>query len=144
MIRVGRLLQLPPGIRTLRDEADNDGVRNMGLLIDEWDSGAERFEAPGEALFAALDGDTLIGIGGVTVESGADAMRMRRLYVLGDWRKRGAGRALAQMMIAKGLESADFLTCNARATTTAAKFWEAMGFTPVEAPGWTHIFARQL
>jgi GNAT superfamily N-acetyltransferase len=142
MIRVARITQLPPDIRRLREEADRDGVRNMGLLINEWESGAERFDAPGEALFGAFDGDTLIGIGGVTIEQGADAMRMRRLYVLGNWRKRGAGRTLAQMMIAKGLESADFLTCNARATPTAAKFWEATGFTPVVAPGWTHIFTR--
>jgi GNAT superfamily N-acetyltransferase len=142
MIRVARITQLPPDIRRLREEADRDGVRNMGLLIDEWESGAERFDAAGEALFGAFDGDTLIGVGGVTIERDADAMRMRRLYVLRNWRKRGAGRALAQMMIAKGLESADFLTCNARATPAAAKFWEAMGFTPVVAPGWTHIFTR--
>ena len=144
MICVVRIDQLPPDIRRLRDEADRDGVRNMGLLIDEWESGAEHFDAPGEALFGAFDGNALIGVGGVTIESDADAMRMRRLYVLHDWRKRGAGRALAQVMIANGLESADFLTCNARATPAAAKFWEAMGFAPVDAPGWTHVFMRHL
>jgi GNAT superfamily N-acetyltransferase len=142
MIRVTRITQLQAGIQRLRDEADRDGVRNMGLLVDQWESGAERFDAPGEALFGAFDGDALIGVGGVTIEHGADAMRMRRLYVLHDWRKRGAGRALAQLMMATGLESADFLTCNARATPAAAKFWEAMGFAPVTAPGWTHIFTR--
>jgi GNAT superfamily N-acetyltransferase len=142
MIRVARITSLPAGIQRLRDEADRANVRNMGMLIDEWETGAERFDEPGEALFGAFDGDALIGVGGVTIEHGADAMRMRRLYVLADWRKRGAGRALAQLMMAKGLESADFLTCNARATPAAAKFWEAMGFAPVTAPGWTHIFTR--
>jgi GNAT superfamily N-acetyltransferase len=142
MIRVGRIFQLPPGIRTLRDEADRDGVRNMGLLIDEWDNGVERFDETGEALFGAFDGNTLIGVGGVTIEADADAMRMRRLYVLRDWRKRGVGRALAQVMIAKGLESADFLTCNARATPASMKFWEAMRFTAADAPGWTHVYTR--
>jgi GNAT superfamily N-acetyltransferase len=141
MIRVARIVQLPPGIQRLLEEAARDGVRNMSLLIAEWESGVERFDAPGEALFGAFDSDILVGVGGVTVEQDADAMRMRRLYVLHDWRKRGIGRALAQAMIAKGLESADFLTCNARATPTAAKFWEAVGFTPTNAPGWTHVFA---
>ncbi len=116
----------------------------MALLIDEWESGDERFDGPGDALFGAFDGDALVGIGGVTIEHDADAMRMRRFYVLRDWRKRGVGRALAQLMMARGLEHADFLTCNARATPAAEKFWEAMGFAPVNAPGWTHTFTRAL
>ncbi len=95
-------------------------------------------------MFGAFDGDALVGIGGVTIEHDADAMRMRRFYVLRDWRKRGVGRALAQLMMARGLEHADFLTCNARATPAAEKFWEAMGFAPVNAPGWTHTFTRAL
>lgn len=138
MIRIARITELPPGIRTLREEADRNGIRNMGLLIDEWASGAERFDGVGEALFAAYDGDTLVGMGGVTRETDIPAMRMRRLYILKAYRKRGAGRALAQALIAKGFESADLLTCNARATPEAAIFWEATGFERVERAGWTH------
>ena len=141
MIRFERIVQLPPGIQTLRDEADRDGIRNMGLLVDEWASGTERFAEPGEALFAAFDGDVLVGIGGVTTENAAPAMRMRRLYVLRGWRKRGVGRMLAEAMMARGFESADMLTCNAR-PPGAAEFWDAMGFRRVTAAGWTHELSR--
>ncbi|HEY1630706.1 MAG TPA: GNAT family N-acetyltransferase [Rhizomicrobium sp.] len=141
MIRVERVVQLPLDIQTLREEADRDGIRNMGLLVEEWASGFERFDKPGEALFAAFDGGTLIGIGGVTIERDAPAMRMRRLYVLCDRRKQGAGRALAAAMMAQGFQSADLLTSNAR-PPGAAEFWDAMGFKRIAAPRWTHELRR--
>lgn len=140
MIRVGRIVLLPPGIQGLRDAADAEGVRNMARLIDNW--AAERFDGPGEALFAAYDGETLVGVGGVTRETGADAMRLRRLYVLPAARRHGAGRLLAEAMIAKGFESTGLLTRNARATPLAAPFWEAMGFVRIDAAGWTHALTR--
>jgi GNAT superfamily N-acetyltransferase len=142
MIRVVRTAQLPHDITRLREEADRDSVRNMGLLVDEWASRAERFDGPGEALFAAFDGDTLIGTGGVTRETAVPAMRMRRLYVPKSHRGLGAGRLLAEAMIARGFESTDLLTCNARATPQAAPFWEAMEFVRVGVPSWTHERAR--
>jgi GNAT superfamily N-acetyltransferase len=140
MIRVERSVLLPPGIQGLRNAADAEGVRNMALLVDGWPT--QRFDGPGEALFAAYDGETLTGVGGVTRETDAPAMRMRRLYVLPIARRQGAGRLLADAMIAKGFESADLLTCNARATPLAAPFWEKMGFMRVDAPGWTHELTR--
>jgi len=142
MLRVARTTALPSGIENLRAEAERDGVRNMTLLAEEWLCGAQRFNALGEALFAACEDDVLLGVGGVTIQCGARAMRMRRLYVLADRRRCGVGRMLAGAMIEKGFESADLLTCNARATPAAAKFWEAMGFIPVDATGWTHQCAR--
>lgn len=139
MIRVEPVTELPRDIETLRAEADADGIRNVGLLVADWSSGAERFDKPGEALFAAFDGDTLIGIGGVTIEQDArvTAMRMRRLYVLRAWRGRGVGRALAGAMMKRGFAGAALLTCNAR-PPGAAEFWDVMGFVRVAAEGRTH------
>src|ERR1700685_2460996 len=138
MIRVVRIAELPHDTRRLRDEADRDGVRNMALLVERWRNGAERFDGPGEALFGAFDGNALVGVGGVTRETAVPAMRMRRLYMLKAHRKLGAGRLLAEAMIAKGFEGVERLTCNTRATAQAAPFWEAMGFSRVDAPTWTH------
>jgi GNAT superfamily N-acetyltransferase len=138
MIRVEQIDRLPLDVRVLRDEADCEGVNNMGLLVDQWASGEQRFSKLGEALFAAFDGDRLVGVGGVTREGALPAMRMRRLYVLGMARRRRVGRGLAGAMIARGFESADLLTCNARATPQAAPFWETMGFEPVATRNHTH------
>ena len=144
MIRIARIFELPNDIRILRAEADGGGIRNMALLVDEWASGMQRFNRPGEALFAAFDGDALAGAGGVTGEphTSVHAMRMRRLYVLQIHRRRGVGRLLAKNMIRHGFESAPLLTCNARATPAAAPFWESLGFRPVTAPNRTHELRR--
>jgi len=137
MIDIRRLSALPPDIEVLRSEAAADGIRNMGILVADWLSGKDRYDMPGEALFGAFEGGGLIGVGCVKIEPGITAMRMRRLYVLRDARRHGIGRLLAQVMIARGFESADLLTCNA-VPPGAAEFWDAMGFARVTADGWTH------
>lgn len=137
MVRV--LDALPEGFDRLEKMAIAEGVRNMSLLAGQWASGEQRFAEPG-ALFAAfIDGD-LAGVGGVTVQTGLaePAMRMRRLYVAPAHRRAGVGQALAGAMIQQGLQTARLLTANARASAAAAPFWEAMGFEPIAADGFTH------
>jgi GNAT superfamily N-acetyltransferase len=137
MIEIRRLTDLPPDIEILRTEAAADGIRNMGVLVADWQSGKERYDKPGEALFGAFDGERLVGIGCVKQEADLPAMRMRRLYVLRAARGHGTGRALAQAIMDRGFESADRLTCNA-VPPGAGEFWDAMGFERVTADGWTH------
>jgi GNAT superfamily N-acetyltransferase len=137
MIEIRRLTDLPPDIEILRTEAAADGIRNMGILVEDWESGKERYDRPGEALFGAFDGARLVGIGCVKIETALPAMRMRRLYVLRAARRHGTGHTLAQAMIARGFESAGRLTCNA-IPPGAGEFWDAMGFERVTADGWTH------
>lgn len=137
MIEIRRLASLPPDVEILRAEAAAEGIRNMGVLVADWEAGRERYDRPGEALFGAFDGTRLVGIGCVKRETDVPAMRMRRLYVLRTARRHGAGRVLAQAMIARGFESAGRLTCNA-VPPGAGEFWEAMGFERVTADGWTH------
>lgn len=142
MTRVGD--ELPEEIDALRALADSEGVRNVCQLVDDWRSGRERFADPG-ALFAAWMGGELGGVGGLTVQPGLDvrAMRMRRLYVAPAFRRAGLGRNLAAAMIQQGLEAADLLTCNARASDAAAPFWEAMGFaTAPSGHDFTHWMKR--
>jgi GNAT superfamily N-acetyltransferase len=141
MIEIRRLTELPPDIEILQADAAVDGIRNMASLVADWRSGKDRYDMPGEALFGAFDGARLIGVGCVKIEPGVTAMRMRRLYVLRAARRRGVGCLLADAMIARALESADRLTCNA-APPGASDFWEAMGFKRVTADGWTHEMKR--
>ncbi len=135
MIDIRHLSDLPPDIEILRAEAAADGIRNMGILVADWRSGAERYDSKGEALFGAFDEGRLVGVG--CVKSEPPAMRMRRLYVLRAARRHGVGSLLARAMIARGFESADRLTCNA-VPPGAGEFWEAVGFVRVTADGWTH------
>jgi GNAT superfamily N-acetyltransferase len=143
MLQLVRVIgDLPDGFESLLADACAEGVRNMSLLADQWASGELLFERDGAALFAAMFDGELAGVGGVSAETSEPAMRMRRLYVRPQFRRCGVGRALAGAMVQQGFEAADALTVNARASEAAGPFWEALGFKPVEALGYTHRLER--
>ena len=133
---------LPAGILGLAAAAAEEGVHNVRRLIESWDNGTQRFDQDGAALFAAVDGAALTGIGGVKPETSADefAMRMHRFYVHPAYRRRGLGKRIAGEVMAHALSHATLLTCNARASDAAAPFWEALGFAKADASSYTHIF----
>ncbi len=134
---------LPPDIASLHVAAASEGVRNVGTLIEDWNSGKATFDQEGEALFGAFGDGALVGVGGVTRDPERQgALRVRRFYVHQDWRRRGVARALAGAAMTHARAHTDTLTCNARASAAAAPFWEAMGFSPVEARDVTHILRR--
>ena len=134
---------MPGGFATLRAEADAENIRNVSRLEQDWASGAERFERPGEILLAAFDDETLVAVGGLTIEPdpAVRALRLRRLYVRPAWRKRGIGRALATGLIEHGFQSVDLLTLNA-GVPGASGFWEALGFRRVGHETRTHELSR--
>jgi GNAT superfamily N-acetyltransferase len=134
---------LPDQMQELRAEADAEGVRNQGMLECDFASGTERFSKPGEILLAAFGGDTLVAIGGLTVEPDQSlrAMRLRRVFVRKAWRGRGIGRLLGEALMKHGFESVDLLTLNA-AVPGAPAFWEALGFSRVAHTTRTHEMRR--
>ena len=137
-------VDLPLGFEALVQSSLETGVRNMALLHQRWKAGTECFDRDGEALFAARIGHRLVGIAGTTQEKDypEPAMRMRRLYVLPEYRRRGVARALAEKCMAKGLATAPTLTCNARASEAAGPFWQSLGFSRINLPNITHIYSR--
>ena len=140
MVQIVRVVEaLPEGFEALRAAARGEGIRNMDMLAEQWADGRQRFEEPG-ALFAAFVDGELAGVGGVTPQAGLaePAMRMRRLYVAPAFRRAGVGQVLAGAMIQQGLQAARLLTANARASTAAPPFWEAMGFSGVTGADFTH------
>ena len=79
---VRQIVELPSQLDLLSVEAEAEGFEMISVLQDEWRSGANRFERPGEILaLATIDGE-VAGIGGTTqdfMDSGW--LRMRRFYV---------------------------------------------------------------
>ncbi len=129
--------RLPPGLDVLRQDARADGHRNMDRLADDWASGVQRFDAPGEALLAAFIADELAGVGGVTADPVLPgALRMRRFYVRAEFRRHGVGWRLAETLIAN-VPACVHLAVSA-GTEQAARFWEALGFMPDQRDGHTH------
>jgi GNAT superfamily N-acetyltransferase len=119
----------------------------LEVLRADWDSGALRFEQPGEALFAAFSGAALLGVCGLTTDpylKGDGAGRVRRIYVRRAARQHGVGRALLGAVAAQALEFG-WERLRVRAPPAAFAFYEACGFLrAVGEPAATHSFALGL
>jgi GNAT superfamily N-acetyltransferase len=128
-IRVALIRALPPGFAELAADALADSQKLLEVLRDDWTSGVQRFDGPGEALFAAYAGDALLGLGGVTrdpyLEDGTG--RVRRLYVRRAARGHGAGRALVEAIIEEAGD-AGWPRLRVRAPASAFLFYERCGF----------------
>jgi GNAT superfamily N-acetyltransferase len=122
-------------------ESERAGFRFVRRLADEWADGVNRFDKPGEALFAAWVGGQLVGVCGLNVDPyvGDDRVgRVRRLYVLAEYRGLGIGSRLVDAVVraARGR----FLSLRLRTESpAAAAFYERLGFRRVELPDCTHV-----
>ena len=129
---IQRLRELPPGLSELVAEGERSGFRFLRRLMDEWTSGANRFDCPGEALFAARVGGRWIGVCGLNTDPyGATPRvgRVRHLYVATAFRRGGVGRQLVEAV----LEAASGVYERLRLRTNnpeAARFYERLGFRP--------------
>ena len=132
------------GLTGRRAEAHDEGYAHLDRLAEGWNSAVERFDGPGEALFATFVDGRLVGIGGVTREPtdpDGDLLRARRVYVRRVARGRGAGRAIADAIVSRAFETVSMVTVHAG--PGASGFWEHLGFERVDdRPGITHILRR--
>jgi len=135
-------IQLPvPGMDILSAEAHNEGYNFVDTLIDQWASGENRFEAPGEVLCGHLDQGFLVAVGGLTHDpfiNQLDTGRIRRVYVRSAWRNQGVGKALVATLLNHARKN--FRCVRLRAENNdASRLYERMGFRPIDNPDATHI-----
>ncbi len=110
-------------------------------LRDEWLSRALRFEGEGEVLLGAFDGETLIGVAGISHDPYAPAEglgRVRHVYVLQAWRGQSVGRLLLQALIDHARGRFDTLRLSARDRPAVMRLYESLGFVPCEGIKQTH------
>ncbi len=141
MITVQTIALPAPGIETLLAEALAEGYDFVQTLVDEWASGENHYNGPGEVLQGAFDGGQLVAVGGLNRDPFAgriDLARIRRVYVRPAWRNAGIGRALVSSLVEEARKS--FHNVRLRAENAgAARLYERMGFVPVPGPDATHI-----
>jgi GNAT superfamily N-acetyltransferase len=136
-----RPLTDPGVLGDLADAARAEGFRMVDRLIVEWATGANRFDRPGEALFAAYVDHQLVGVGGLTRQID-EVGRVRRLYILPSARRAGVGRALMKTIVEAA--KSHFKTLVLRTDNPdAAKFYESLGFLP-EPPDATGSITHRL
>lgn len=125
-------------LQALVTESGRQGFRSVRRLVEEWRTGANRFDRPGEVLFAARSGDDVIGVCGLNVDPYAEdprVGRVRHLYVLALHRRAGVG----EQLVADIIETARSHFHRLHLSTTsgpAARLYEGLGFRP--APGACH------
>ncbi len=117
-------------LAALLAESEQQGFGFVRRLVQEWETGVNRFDRPGEALFVARVGDDVVGVCGLNVDPYADDPkigRVRHLYVLVPHRRSGVG----EQLVADVLEAARgrFKRLHLRTTNpTAARLYERLGF----------------
>lgn len=130
---VTRIDQLPEGIDELLTRSEEEGYNFIRRLIADFDTGRNCFDQPGEALFAALDGERLVAIGGVNIdpfESVSGIGRVRRVYVLPECRGSGLGRLLMDEIEAHATQYFRLLNLYTD-TVDAALFYQRLGYEAV-------------
>jgi len=115
-------------LRELRVESLQEGFSFIERLCAEWISGANRFDAPGEALFLAVSEGQVVGVCGLNCDPYAHDPRIgrvRRLYVSRTHRRRGIGQRLLAAVVAGA--RGHFSSVRVR-TEVAGDFYTAQGF----------------
>jgi GNAT superfamily N-acetyltransferase len=132
-VNVFQAIELPSGIHDLACLARDSGHHHLDRLITEFETGANRFDKPGEALFAVHDDtQSLVGVGGINIDP-YDALsvgRVRRLYVHSHHQRSGIGSLLMRTIEAHA--SKHFSVLQLFTSSPAADaFYSSLGYDQV-------------
>ena len=131
---IARLTTLDPiQIKPLMEASQREGFRFLTRLCEEWASGTNRFEQPGEALFGVSDGGGLLGVGGINHQNESTG-RLRRFYILPSHRRRGLGHRLLHHILSHAAEHFRWVVLRTD-TDAADRFYRACGFTRIQDSG---------
>jgi GNAT superfamily N-acetyltransferase len=123
-------------------ESEAHGLSFVRRLADEWASGENRFDRPGEALFAVREAADIVGVGGLNVDpytTDPRTGRVRHVYVLAAHRRRGLATVLVSEIIAAARGHFHTLRLST-SNPDAARLYERLGFRPrADAGKCTHV-----
>ena len=142
-IEVRVLLELPTALADMRAEAVREGFHFLDRLATEWQSGANRFDRPGEVLLGAYRTGILLGLGGLNRDpyiGQARTGRLRHLYVLHAARHHGVASVVLQQLLERAQGVFDVVRLRT-ATQAAAQFYQARGFVRVHDKTASHVIA---
>lgn len=120
-----------------------EGHNMIRRLLSDFRSGVNRFNAPGEILYAHFSGQVPIAVCGLNRETDPRfprSGRIRRLYVVPRFRRKGLARTLVDELIQHAVLHFDTLTVNV-GKAEAREFYEGLGFVPVHSPTITHVLS---
>jgi GNAT superfamily N-acetyltransferase len=131
MIAIERIDCLPiDRLNPLVAQAAASGFHALSRLQTEWQSGRNRFDQPGEAIFIATDDGLVVGICGLNRDPYLEdpaVGRVRHLYVDVDHRRNGIGSQLVRAVM--GAATGRFTRLRLRTNSPDADgFYRSLGF----------------
>jgi GNAT superfamily N-acetyltransferase len=130
-----------PDFGVLCAEAHAKGYNFLRTLVREWETGANRFDGPGETFLGCFDEGSLAAVGGLNCDPFAgqpEIGRLRRIYVRAAWRRKGIGSMLVTALVTRARGHFKCLRLRAE-NPAAARLYERMSFLPIADPSATHI-----
>lgn len=122
-------------------ESSSENFRHMQRLYDDFQSGKNRFDKPGEMLFLAKIGERVIGVCGLNRYDywGENVARLRRMYVVKEYRRMGIARELTEEIIKNAREKFDTIVLKTD-NPGAFAFYKNLGFDEVSGDEFvTHV-----
>ncbi|WP_372438137.1 GNAT family N-acetyltransferase [Pseudomonas chlororaphis subsp. aureofaciens] len=139
-LAIRQISALAPEILVLEAEAVAEGFRFLTRLVADWESGANRFDQPGECLLGAFRDGQLLAIGGLSYDpyAGPGIGRLRRVYVARVARGQSVGKALVQRLLAHAAQRFRVVRLSTD-TPEGAAFYLRCGFQPIQDDFATHV-----
>lgn len=120
---------VPEDITHLVEESMTEGFRHIKRLVDDYESGTNRFDKPGEALFTVTYESRIVGVCGLNRDPHSDPLvgRVRRLYVSREFRRQGVARLLMGNVIEEARKHYDKVVLRTD-NPVADQFYRSLGF----------------
>ncbi|MGD9427126.1 GNAT family N-acetyltransferase [Pantoea sp. NSTU24] len=140
-IHYAKVIPCSPGFEALKSQSMAEGFNMLRRLEENWLSGDNRFNRPGESLISAYADGLMVGVCGLNIdpfESETGIGRLRHFYISREWRNRRIGSGL----LSEILRDADswFYAINTNAPSSAFAFYERAGFILSDRDNVTHQF----
>lgn len=135
------LAALPADLSFLEAESIAQGFSMIRRLREDWETGQNRFDGPGEVLLGAFADERLVGVGGLNIDpylADPGVGRLRHLYVLQARRRSSVGSRLVGGLLS---HAAGRFGRVRLWTGQAGAFYEALGFARTDEEKATHVIA---
>lgn len=126
-------------ISTITQAANAERYDIVNRLVTDYDSGENKFDKEGEKLVGFLLDDKVVALCGLNIEpTNGRYGRIRRLYVLPEYRNQGIGTQLVRYLIAYAGHNFKGVVVNI-GKLSIDNFYKLMGFRSVINSSFTHI-----
>ncbi|MFC1900917.1 GNAT family N-acetyltransferase [Chloroflexota bacterium] len=127
-------------METIKHESLKEGYNMINRLIIDYHSGENRFDKEGEKLIGFTLDSEIVAVCGLNIESTYNRLgRIRRLYVLKDYRHQQIATMLVEYLVEYAKQYFKGVVVNI-GDLPVDNFYKSAGFSPVNNKSYTHIY----